>query len=250
MSGMNDNPATPSDSSPRHSSPDHLLDELAASPDTAALARGLDQWRDSYGGDVAPDDRLNAMFSGRVAPVRTGWRSWLRRPAVAFAASFVGVLALGAGALAVIVDGDSPDPVAGPSSTAPVAALASAPSEIVLPQDLSEQTGYADCLFNEVSGWFAAGASPSEAPRFVDTCGLPPIPDLGEEAEAYRSALQEWANCAATELQAALPELPARFSATDDLGAAHDDFLESECGPFPDPADFGVELRVHRHGLG
>ena len=238
MSGMNDNAATSHDPAS-----DHLLDELAVAPATAALGRELDRWRESSLGDVAPDDRLNAMFAGQVSATTTGWRTWLRRPAVAFAASFVGVLVLGAGALALIVDGDSADPVAGPSSTAPVAALASAPSEIVLPQDLSEQTGYAECLFSEVSGWFASGATPAEAPRFVDTCGLPPIPDLGADAEGYRIALQEWANCAATELQAALPELSARFSDTDDLGASvGDDFLEVECGSFPDPAEFGVEL--------
>jgi len=222
--------------------PDDFLDEiLADDPANRELASALRNWReDNRGDEVVPDGRLAAMFAREPAeapPSRL--RQWMQRPTIAFAASFAVVLALGVGALALVAANSGGDIVA-TASTSTFAAAESdeaASAQITLPSDLSEQTGYLSCVAGLLGDWFESGLTAASAPRIVDDCGTPPIPDLGPEAEAYREALQEWANCIAGEAQDLLPGLAELLQDRDDTV----DF-ETDCGAAPDPRDFGLEL--------
>ena len=227
---------------PRHNQArpeDDFLDSIVRDdPANRRLAGALRAWRTERAGEpVSPDERLASLFGQEPAgkqPAR--WRQWIQRPAVAFAASFVAVLMVGAGAFALVAGNSEQDIVA--ASTTSLAAEAAGGAEITLPSDLTEQADYAACVANLVGGWFSSGFAADSAPRFVDECGMPPIPDLGPEAEAFRQELQAWANCVAEEAQALLPGLAGS------LGGAGSDLegIETACGAPPDPHDYGVEL--------
>lgn len=216
-----------------------LLDEISA--DDAGdrhLASALRIWRESSRAGVEPDGRLEALFSSTGKPPGR-WRQWMQRPAIAFAASFAAVLVLGVGAFALVANsGDAPE-VAAPTTSALSApeGTPAALGDITLPEDLSEQTGFATCVFDQLTAWFDAGLEGSNAPRIFDECGMPPIPDLGPEAAAFRDDLQAWANCAATEVQAILPQLPGLLRGDGEVA----DPLE-RCGEPPNPRDYGLEL--------
>jgi hypothetical protein len=215
---------------------DHLLDRN--------LAAALRSWRNSnHDATVTPDERLEVRFSHEPPisePAR--WRRWMQRPAIAFAASFAAVLIVGAGAFALVArDSGSEDIAATTSSIATLVAADDEPGEIVLPADLTEQTGYAGCVVGELTTWITGGFSGDDAPHLTDACGLPPIPDLGPEAEAFRAALQTWSVCVAGELDSVLPELPNL------LGQGHEGIdgfadIEANCGEPPDPRDYGLVL--------
>ncbi|MCP3976336.1 MAG: hypothetical protein GY720_17770 [bacterium] len=218
---------------------DFLEDIVADDPANRLLAAELRTWRDGQSTHVAANDRLEARFSAEPAikqPAR--WRSWMQRPAVAFAASFAAVLILGIGAFALVARDSVDDTVAAPTSIAAIAAADETPGEITLPSDLSEQTGYATCVLNELGTWFKSGFDVGETPSITATCGALPVPDLGPEADVYRQDLQAFANCLTGELDALLPELPALMQ------SGHDGFsdLENKCGEPPDPRDYGLTL--------
>jgi len=218
-----------------------FLDEITADdPTNRRLAASLRTWRDSNRDGVEPDSRLSAMFDSEP-PVKepARWRQWMQRPAIAFAASFAAVLVLGAGAFALVANGGDESEVAAPTTSA-LSAAESTPAalgDFSLPEDLSDQTGFASCVFDQLTAWFDAGLDTSDAPQLIEECGMPPIPDLGPEAEAFRSDLQAWANCAAGEVQAILPQLPSLLKGDGDVG----DPLEG-CGEPPDPREYGLEL--------
>ena len=226
--------------------PNEFLDDLAAGNDPLDrnLAAALRSWCDSnQDSTVVPDERLEARFSQEppaVQPPR--WRQWMQRPAIAFAASFAAVLVLGAGAFALVARGSGAEDIAAStSSMATLTAVDDEPGEITLPSDLTKQTGYAGCVLGELTAWLAGGFSGNEAPRLTDTCGLPPIPDLGPEAGAFRSDLEAWTVCVAGAIDAVLPKLPELVK----QGLAGDDGLpdvENKCGEPPDPRDYGLQL--------
>ncbi len=223
------------------------LDELAAGdhPADRRLAAGLRSWRDSkHDSTVVPDDRLEARFSHEpTAAQPAGWRRWMQRPAVAFAASFAAVLVLGAGAFALVARDSGTQDIAATtsSSVATLTAVDDEPGEITLPSDLTEQTSYGSCVLGELTSWFTSGFSVEEAPRLSEACGLPPIPDLGPEAEAFRTDLQAWSVCVAGELDSVLPELPNLLNqGHEDLDGIAD--IENACGEPPDPRDYGLKL--------
>ncbi len=218
-----------------------IFDEITADdPANRRLAATLRAWGESNRDEVVPDSRLAAMFSREPAvkePAR--WRQWMQRPAIAFAATFAAVLMLGVGAFALVANSGDEAQVAAPTTSALSAAEGTpvALGDITLPEDLSDQTGFAACVFDKLSAWFDAGLDSAEAPQIIAECGMPPIPDLGPEAEAFRSDLQAWANCAAGEVQTILPQLPAMLKGDGDVA----DPLEA-CGEPPDPRDYGLEL--------
>jgi len=219
-----------------------FLDEIVADdPGNRRLAATLRNWRDDNRRNIVdPDGHLEALFSREpAAKAPSRWRQWMQRPAIAFAASFAVVMVLGIGAFALVARNSEPDNVASVTSSSLAAADVAAGdgAQITLPSDLSEQTGYASCIADLLGGWFSSGFAADEAPRIVDECGMPPIPDLGPEAEAYRQELQTWANCIATEAQQFLPDLTTLFN---EQGGDLD--VDTECGNPPDPRDFGLEL--------
>ncbi len=226
--------------------PNDFLDDLAAGNDPLDrnLAAALRSWRDSnHDSTVVPDERLETRFSQEPpVPEPARWRQWMQRPAIAFAASFAAVLILGAGAFALVArDSSAEDIAASTSSIASLAAVDEDPAEITLPSDLTDQTDYGRCVLGELTAWFTGGFSGDDAPRLTDTCGLPPIPDLGPEAEAFRSDLQAWSVCVAGEIDAVLPELPKLLEqGHDDLDGLAD--IENKCGEPPDPRDYGLQL--------
>jgi len=219
--------------------PDFLDEIVHSDPTNRQLAAALRPWRDaSRDATVVPDERLQARFSHEPPVKRPAvWRQWLQRPAIAFAASFAAVLIVGVGAFA-LVDRNSETNVAATSTSLATATSSAQPGQITLPEDLSEQTGYASCVFGQLATWFTGGFAGEDAPALVDDCGLPPIPDLGPEAEAFRADLQTWASCVAGEVQAKLPELPALIA---DHGAGIEE-LESDCGEPPNPADYDLAV--------
>lgn len=218
-----------------------VLDQLVEDdPANRRVAAALRSWRaDNAAAHVDPDARLGAMFAQEPAPAQPSrWRQWMQRPAIAFGASFAAVLVLGAGALAVVANSDGAGDVAASTSSAiPAQEVTSQVGAISLPDDLSEQTGYASCVFDQLTEWFGKGFGQQDTPQILDTCGSPPIPDLGPEAEAFRGDLQVWADCAASELQALLPQLPDLIKE----GGDEPDPL-GDCGDPPDPRDYGLEL--------
>jgi hypothetical protein len=223
-----------------------FFDELAAGdhPLDRHLAAGLRSWRDSvHDATVAPDERLEARFSREPDVSRpAGWRQWMQRPAIAFAASFAAVLVLGAGAFALVArDSGAEDIAATTSSVATLSAVDDESGEITLPSDLTEQTSYGSCVLEELTAWFDSGFAGDQAPRITDACGLPPIPDLGPEAAAFRADLQMWATCIAGELDSVLPDLPSLLNqGHDDLDGFAD--IEDKCGEPPDPRDYNLKL--------
>ena len=235
---MSDHTNLPDD----HANTGDFLDEIVADdPGNRRLAATLRSWRDDNRRNIVePDGHLEALFSrepAEKAPSR--WRQWMQRPAIAFAASFAAIMILEIGAFTLITHNSEPDTVAAvtSSSLAATDAAAADTAQITLPSDLTEQTGYASCVADLLAGWFSSGFSADAAPRIVDDCGMPPIPDLGPEAEAYRQELQAWANCIASEAQQLLPDLATLFS---EQGGDLD--FATECGNPPDPRDFGLEL--------
>jgi hypothetical protein len=166
----------------------------------------------------------------------------MQRPAIAFAASFAAVLVLGAGAFALVArDSGAEDIAATTSSVATLSAVDDEPGEITLPSDLTEQTGYGSCVLDELTAWFDSGFAGDQAPRITDACGLPPIPDLGPEAAAFRADLQTWATCIAGELDSVLPDLPNLLNqGDDDLDGFAD--IENKCGEPPNPRDYNLKL--------
>ena len=228
--------------SPSDHNPGDFLDEIVADdPGNRRLAATLRTWRDDNRHNIVePDGRLEALFSREpAAKAPSLWRQWMQRPAIAFAASFAAVMVLGIGAFALVARNSEPDTVAAvtSSSLAAIDVAAGDAAQITLPSDLTEQTGYASCIAGLLGDWFSSGFSSDDAPRIVDECGMPPIPDLGPEAEAYRLELQSWANCIANEAQQLLPDLTSLFS---EQGGDLD--IDTECGNPPDPRDFGLEL--------
>lgn len=225
----------------------NLFDELAAGdhPLDRRLAAGLRSWRDSnHDAAAVPDERLEARFSHEPAlPQPARWRQWMQRPAIAFAASFAAVLVLGTGAFALVARDSASEDIAATtsSSVATLAAVDDEPGEITLPSDLTEQTSYGSCVLDELTSWFTSGFSGDQAPRITDACGLPPIPDLGPEAAAFRAGLQTWATCIAGELDSVLPDLPNLLNqGHDDLDGFGD--IEDKCGEPPDPRDYNLKL--------
>jgi len=219
---------------------DIFEDIVSDDPANRRLAASLRSWRDSNRESVGPDDRLNSMFSSEPPVKEPGkWRQWMQRPAIAFAASFAAVFIVGAGAFALVANSGEETDLAAPTTSALSAAdaTAAAAGDISLPEDLSEQTGFASCVFEQLTAWFDSGLDSGEAPQIFDECGMPPIPDLGPEAETFRADLQAWANCAAGELQTILPELPSLLKGDGDAA----DPLEG-CGEPPNPQDYGLEL--------
>ncbi|NND01567.1 MAG: hypothetical protein HKN91_02165 [Acidimicrobiia bacterium] len=220
---------------------DHnFLDEIVSDdPANRRLAASLRAWRDSNLEPTEPDDRLRSMFTSEP-PVRerARWRQWIQRPAIAFAASFAAVFIVGAGAFALVANSGDDSDVAAPTTSALSATeVAAAAGDITLPEDLSEQTSFATCVFDQLTTWFDSGLGSDEAPQIFDECGMPPIPDLGPEADVFRADLQAWANCAAAEVQAILPQLPSLLKGDGDVS----DPLDG-CGEPPDPRDYGLEL--------
>lgn len=232
--------------------PDFLTEIIADDPANRRLAGALRSWRAAnQTGPVEPDTRLHAMFTGEPAPEQPArWRQLLQRPVVAFGASFSVVLLVGLAAFALVArSGDSPEQLAA-TTTSALAAVESGTQigDIMIPDDLTEQTAYATCVADLMKGWFEAGFASEDTPQVIDECGFPPIPNLGPQAEAFRSDLQVWTSCVAMEAQAALPELGAKLRSWGDGNDEHDglegmDRLD-ECGEPPDPRDYGLEFPI------
>ena len=225
-----------------------LFDELAAGdhPTDRTLAAGLRSWRDAnHDATVVPDERLEARFSNEPPlPTPARWRQWMQRPAIAFAASFAAVLVLGAGAFALVARDSGVEDIAATTSSSSVASLAAIddePGEIDLPSDLTEQMSYGTCVLDELTAWLTSGFSGDEAPHLTDSCGMPPIPDLGPEAAAFQEDLQAWSICMVDAFDTVLPDLPDLLSKGHD-GADGFAELENACGEPPDPRDYGLEL--------
>jgi len=230
-----------SDTHPQSSAGADATDDVLGPDADRALADSVRNWRGhTLASSPTPDARLDAMFASEPAERRPArWRQWMQRPAVAFAASFALVLLAGAGAFALVARNSDSAAVAAPtSSLAAQAARTDTPGEITLPADLSEQTGYATCVFGELTTWFAAGLDSTATPQLIAECGFPPIPDLGPDAALFRDDLQVWADCVATEVQAALPDLAMSFT------SRGGDLVDptSVCDEPPDPRDYGLEL--------
>ncbi len=216
---------------------ERLLDDSTDAGELEALGAGLRSLRAAATSEpAAADDRLAELFaSGTPMPPEPLVRRWFQRPAVAFGAAFAGVLVLGA-ALVVINRDATDENVAAPTTPVETTAPAAAETVVAVPDAVGQSVGdYLRCVVGEVGGYLQRRVTDSQLldrPRVLSVCGLPAIPPLGEEAEAFRVDLNGWLSCAAESFDAMLPELITDPTAIDDP-------LE-ECGGPPNPLDYGI----------
>ncbi len=219
---------------------ERLLDETVDDGDLRPLGNELRAMRtEALRRGVDPDERLTELFENGVpAPVTAPRRRWLQRPAVAFGAAFAAVLLIGA-TLALVNRGPADETVAAPPSTVATTTAPVAGQTVVdVPEAVGESVGdYLRCVVGEVGGYLQRKVTDSQLldrPRVLSVCGLPAIPPLGEEAEAFRADLNAWLSCAAESFDEMLPELITDPTAINDP-------LE-QCGAPPNPFDYGISF--------
>lgn len=221
---------------------EQLLDGVGVDDDLRPLGGELRRLRAQAHMSVDPDHRLTDMFESGVPEPVPPRRRWLQRPAVAFAAAFVGVLVVGGLAFALVdrSSGEDPAAVATTSSIATTEAPVAAAAEKVVevPAAVGESVAaYVGCVVTEVGEYLKRKITDSgflDRPRVLTLCGVPAVPPLGEEAEAFRLDLNEWLTCAGESFDVMLPELITDPSAINDP-------LE-ECGAPPNPLDYDIRF--------
>ena len=222
---------------------ERLLDDSVDQDDLQPLAEALRGIRASARTDaLEPDHRLADMFEGgRPTPAPTPRKRWLDRPAAAFAAAFLAVLVIGVSAFGLANRGSSNE-VAASTSTSMVddagsdSTPAAGETVVDVPPEVGESVAeYLGCVVSEIGEYLKRKVTDSQLldrPNVLGDCGVPAIPSLGEEAEAFRVDLNAWLSCASDAFDAMLPELITDPTAINDP-------LE-ECGTPPNPADYGI----------
>lgn len=238
---MNDDPLSDSD----------IVERLLAGDGNDDLSGLGDVLRDlrasATAQPVGPDDRLVAIFDRRdVVPSEDGRRrTWRRRPVVAFAAAFAGVLVFGAAALALVTRGSDPEPppanIAATTTEATTISTGIVEIEgsevlVTIPSAVGESiVDYVGCVLGEASDHLRqrlSDTTPSHGPRALVECGPIEITDLGPEAEEFRLELNTWLACNAEAFDAV-------FAAGFERSGHFLNQIE-ECGPPPSPGEFGV----------